>query len=223
MPEERQMKLQKEKMTKIISKIYIIGAGGHGQVVLDALLQSGLCPVGFLDDNMPVGEKILDTPVVGKVSLAKNLDGQFVVAIGNNTMRQRIVEMLQLPDEKYFTAIHPSVVLGKNVKIGVGSMIIGGAVINTGTIIGKHSIINTLVSIDHHNIIGDFVHIAPGVHTGGNVIVKEGAFVGLGCSVLPDKEIGKWAVIGAGAAVISNVPDYSVSVGVPAKVIKREK
>ena len=52
--------------------------------------------------------------------------------------------------------------------------------------------------------------------------MKEGAFIGLGCSIIPGKEIGKWAVVGAGAAVISNVPDYSVSVGVPAKVIKRK-
>ncbi|MEA2015808.1 MAG: acetyltransferase [Actinomycetota bacterium] len=202
------------------NKIYIIGAGGHGQVVLDTLLQSGLSPVGFLDDNVPVGEKILDIPVIGKISLAKNLDGQFIVAIGDNTMRKRIVGMLQFSDEKYFSVIHPSVILSKNVKIGVGSMIIGGVVINIGTVIGKHTIINTSVSIDHHNIIGDFVHIAPGVHTGGNVIVKDGAFVGLGCSVISGKEIGKWAVVGAGAAVISNVPDHSVSVGVPAKVIK---
>jgi len=202
------------------SKIYIIGAGGHGQVVLDALLQSGLCPVGFLDDNMPIAEKILDIPVVGKISLAKNLDGQFVVAIGNNTTRRRIVEMLQLPDEKYFTVIHPSVVLGKNVKIGVGSMIIGGVVINTQTTIGKHTIINTSVSLDHHNIIGSFVHIAPGTHSGGNVKVGEGAFLGIGVSVIPGIKIGKWSVIGAGSVVIDDVPDYAVVVGNPGRIVK---
>lgn len=202
------------------SKIYIIGAGGHGQVVLDTLIKSGILPTGFLDDNVSIGGKILDIPVVGKISLAKNLDGQFVVAVGNNTTRRRIVEMLQLPDEKYFTVIHPSVVLGKNVKIGVGSMIVGGVVINTQTTIGKHTIINTSVSLDHHNIIGSFVHIAPGTHTGGNVKVGEGAFLGIGVSVIPGIKIGKWSVIGAGSVIIDDVPDYAVVVGNPGRIVK---
>ena len=204
------------------NNIYIIGAGGHGQVVLDALLKSGISPAGFLDDNISHGKKVSGITVLGNITLAKELKGKFVIAIGDNSARKKIADFLSFPNDRYFTVIHPSAILGKNVKVGNGSMIIGGAVINTEAIIGEHTIINTSVSVDHHNVIGDFVHIAPGAHTGGNVIVKEGAFVGLGCSIIPGKEIGKWAIVGAGAAVISNVPDYSVSVGVPAKVIKRQ-
>ncbi len=212
---ERQMKSQKQ------IKVYIIGAGGHGQVVADALLSIGITPAGFLDDNEVLfGKTILDIPVLAPVVKAREMEGEFVVAIGDNATRKKIVEFLHFPDEKYLTVVHHSVVLGKDVKIGAGSMIIGGVVINTGTVIGKHTIINTSVSVDHHNVIGDFVHIAPGSHTGGAVKVKEGAFLGIGVSVIPGKTIGNWAVIGAGASVITDIPDNVTAVGVPARVIK---
>ena len=206
------------------SKVYIIGAGGHGQVVADALIKGDVLPAGFLDDDKELWDKkVLGIPVVGNVLSAKKLEGKFVIAIGDNATRKKISEILNFPDDRYFTVVHPSVALGKNVEIGVGSMIIGGVVINTQTKIGKHTIINTSSSIDHHNAIGDFVHIAPGTHTGGNVKVEEGAFLGIGTSVIPEKTIGKWSVIGAGAVIISDIPEFSVVVGVPGRVIKRRQ
>ncbi len=202
--------------------IYIIGAGGHGQVVADALMTSGLILKGFLDDDLNLKE-VSGIPVIGPIKLAKELEGKFIVAIGDNRARKKIVEMLNLPDKRYFTVIHPSAIIGRGVKIGVGTMIIGGVVINTKTKIGKHVIVNTSSSLDHHNIVGDFVHIAPGTHTGGEVRIEEGSFLGIGTSVLPRINIGKWTKIGAGAVVIKDIPPYSTSVGIPAKIIRREE
>lgn len=198
--------------------IYIIGAGGHGQVIADILRKLHYPVKGFLDDKLT--SKIMDIPIVGPIMFAKELEGRFVVAIGDNKVRSEIVKKLSLPDDRYFTVIHPSTVIGNNVEIGPGTMIIGGVIINIGTKIGKHVIVNTSSSLDHHNIIGDFVHIGPGTHTGGNVVVEEGAFLGIGTSVIPGKKIGKWAKIGAGAVVIDNISPYTTSVGVPARVIK---
>ncbi len=206
------------------NSVYIIGAGGHGQVVLDVLLKSGISPAGFLDDDRALwGKNILGVPVFGGVLEAKKLSGKFIVAIGSNETRKKIVEMLNFPDDRYFTAIHPNAVLGEDVRIGAGAMIIGGVVINVQTKVGRHVIINTASSVDHHNEIGDFVHIAPGSHTGGNVKIEEGSFLGIGVSVIPGVKIGKWSVVGAGATVISDIPAYSVAVGVPASVVKRRQ
>ncbi len=205
-------------------KVYIIGAGGHGQVVAEAVMKMGITPAGFLDDdNALFGKKIIGIPVIGRIEICSNLDGKFVVAIGDNLTRKRIVDHIKLPEEKYFTVIHPSAVIGKNVKIGAGAMIIGGAVINTETRIGNHTIINTSSSVDHHNTVGDFVHIAPGVHTGGNVKIGEGAFIGIGTSVIPGIEIGEWAIVGAGAVVVKDLPGETLSVGVPAHIVRRLK
>ncbi|MCW1311250.1 MAG: acetyltransferase [Candidatus Parvarchaeota archaeon] len=202
--------------------LYIIGAGGHGQVIYDCAVAQGFKVLGFVDDNRKLwGAYISGTEVIGPISVVRNLDCLLVVAVGDNKKRENIVKELGLVSEKYAKIIHPSAVIGSSVEILEGSMIIGGVVINTQTKIGRHVIINTHSSIDHHNIIGDFVHIAPGVHTGGAVEIGEGTFVGIGASIINNIRIGKNVIVGAGSVVISDIPDNVVVVGVPAKVVKR--
>ena len=59
-------------------------------------------------------------------------------------MRKRIQEML---DKKCIvTLIHPDAVIAEDVKIGIGTMVMAGAVINLGTRIGQGCIINTCSS-----------------------------------------------------------------------------
>ncbi len=53
-------------------------------------------------------------------------------------------------------------------------------------------------------------------------LVKEGATIGANATLVcgePRRIIGKWAMIGAGAVVIQNIPDYAIAVGNPAKII----
>lgn len=81
----------------------------------------------------------------------------------------------------------------------------------------------------------DGVSLAPGVHiatinhdfnkrhtiyTYGKVLIKKNAWIGMGATILPGVTIGEYAVVGAGAVVTKDVPDYAVAVGNPAKVIK---
>lgn len=53
------------------------------------------------------------------------------------------------------------------------------------------------------------------------VIIKEGSWLGTRVTVCPGVTIGKNSVIGAGSVVTKDIPDYSVAVGVPAKVVKK--
>lgn len=53
------------------------------------------------------------------------------------------------------------------------------------------------------------------------VIIKDGAHIGIGAIIMPGVTIGRGAVIGAGSVVTKDVPDYSIVVGIPAKVIKQ--
>lgn len=52
------------------------------------------------------------------------------------------------------------------------------------------------------------------------IVIKKGAWIGAGASILPGVTVGKYAIVGAGAIVTKDVPDYSVAVGVPAKIVK---
>jgi sugar O-acyltransferase (sialic acid O-acetyltransferase NeuD family) len=209
-------------------KVVIIGAGGHGQVVADILLAglkgSSLMvqPIGFVDDDLRLKQQVfLGLPVLGTLAQLSAIRYEgVIVAIGNNRVRQKIYRRLQGQGRQFASAYHPSAIVGTGVEVGSGAMISAGVIINTGSRIGEDVILNTACTVDHHNQIGDHVHIAPGVHLGGEVEIDEGVLVGIGATVMPQRRIGAWSVIGAGAVVTKDVPAYSTVTGVPARVVK---
>ena len=52
------------------------------------------------------------------------------------------------------------------------------------------------------------------------ILIKEGAWIGAGVSIMPGICIGKHSIVGAASVVTHDVPDYAVAVGNPARVIK---
>lgn len=198
----------------------IIGAGGHAAVIADILLCSGRPVKGYLDDNVKAGTEVLGVKVIGKTDDYAKYDGcLFIIGIGDNHIRKKIAQAYPLD---YGTAVHPSAVVGREVEIGRGSVIMAGCVINARTVIGEHCIINTRVSVDHDCRIGDFTHISPGAVLGGAVVVGERSHVGLGASVRNNISICDDVIIGAGAAVVRDIPPNCTAVGVPAVPLKRK-
>ena len=200
----------------------VFGAGGHAKVVIDALQASGCRVLGCYDDNPALigGEPVPGVRVVGGPSslVADWREGRkVIVAIGQNRHRRRLSSLWNV---EYGVAVAPSVVLGRDVVIGPGAMLLPSATVNIGSVVGSHAILNTSCAIDHDCRIGDFAHIAPGCTLGGNVTVGEGALLGIGSRVVPGIRIGHWSMIGAGAVVTKDLPDNCTAIGIPAKVIK---
>lgn len=52
------------------------------------------------------------------------------------------------------------------------------------------------------------------------ILIKKGAWIGAGVTIMVGVTVGKYAIVGAGAIVTKDVPNYAVVVGVPAKVVK---
>lgn len=207
--------------------IVIVGAGGHGQVVADAIRSTArvasepLDIVGFLDDN-PVleGTTVAGVTVLGGLTLASRVSSDaFVVAIGRNDARAHAFLHLRASGRRLCSVVHPSAIVGSDVEIGDGAMISAGAIVVTGSRIGCGAILNTGCTVDHHAKIGDFVHIAPGVHIGGDVVVGDRTLVGLGALILPGRVLGVGCTVGAGAVVTRDVAPGATVLGVPARPI----
>jgi acetyltransferase EpsM len=203
-------------------KIAVIGRGGHSKVISDMILSNeGLDIVGYLDDKYEDVKRIEYT-YYAPISSAKRLieyfkDIMFVMAIGDNRLRQLIVRRLKLPEEYYIKLIHQSAVISPSATIGNGTVVMPNSVINADTKVGLHSIINTGSVIEHDCIIGDYSHVCPGVTLTGAVHLDEGAFIGAGATVIPNIKIGEWTIVGAGATVIHDISSHCTAVGTPAK------
>jgi len=196
----------------------IIGASGHGKVIVDILQCCKVEISGIWDDNEQV-KVFMGFPVRGTIKdCIQARPADLIIAVGRNDIRKKIAE--QFNATVFGKAIHPSAVLSRDVITGVGTVVMANGTINVGSKIGKHVIINTHASIDHDCIIRDYVHISPQAGLAGNVEVGEGTHIGIGASIIQGIKIGKWCTIGAGTVVIKDVPDGTTVVGNPGRIIK---
>ncbi len=203
--------------------IYMIGAGGHGKVVLEALLITG-CEVEVLDaDSALTGGKILGRTISREEKVLARLEGpvQFFVGVGDASSRRRVVERWEGRGHRLVRVVHPRVTVSPSAAIAGGAAVMAGAVIQAEAVIGKGAIVNTGATVDHDCRIDEFAHIAPGAHLAGNVQVGEEAWVGIGTSVREGVVIGRRCVVGAGAVVVDDLPPDVVAYGNPCRVVRQ--
>ena len=201
--------------------LYIYGAGGHAKVIADIAEINQKKILGAVDKNL-LRKTLLDKYDVA-LSLSEltiDVEDKFIVAVGNNLYRKRIVEE-ELANFEFDTLIHPSATISNYAEIGEGTVVMAGTTINVDVQIGNHCIINTNSSIDHDCLICDYVHISPNVSLAGDVMVGEGTHVGIGACVIQGVRIGKNCTIGAGAVIIKDVPDGVTVVGNPGRILNK--
>ncbi|RMF77121.1 MAG: acetyltransferase [Planctomycetota bacterium] len=209
-------------------RILILGAGGHGRVVLDILLHGGDREVvGFLDNNAEIhGRRVDGVPVLGgidsleKIAVRERVDG-VIIAIGDNGVRRGLARTVQRLGIELITAVHPTAAIAHNASLGRNVVVAAGAVVCANCQVGDSVILNTGCIVDHQTMVGEGSHICPGVRIAGRVKVEPGVFVGIGATVVPKVTLGCEAIIGAGAVVLHDVPPMATVVGIPAKPIKR--
>lgn len=196
--------------------ITLYGASGHAKVVIDIIKSNNKAIDLVLDDNKE-RESILDYGV----SVPENKEyNNVVIAIGNNAIRRLITKKI---DATYAQPlIHNTAIMGSDVHIGIGTVVMARTVINASVTVGKHCILNSSAIIEHDVVISDFVHISPGAIITGGVRIGKGSQVGAGAVILPNIKIGKNVIIGAGAVVLRDVDNDLVVAGNPAKILKNK-
>jgi UDP-perosamine 4-acetyltransferase len=209
--------------------VVLIGAGGHGRVVLDILREAGVHrPVGFLDaDPQLTGKTVGGLAVLGQLNYLPKLKAQkvkgVIISIGDNHPRRQYFRKVAEAGFELVNAVHPSSTVSATAKLGRNIVIAAGAVVSTEAQLADSVIVNTSAVVDHECQIGQAVHICPGAMLAGRVSVGDETFIGMGCNIIQCLRIGARAVVGAGAVVIGDVPDEATVVGVPAKIIRSTK
>lgn len=200
----------------------ILGPGGQGRDVLDALLAAGREVLGVFDDDtppLPDSVPLLGALEAWRSKLAPGVE--IMPAMGNPTMRAELAASIVIGGGRLASAVHPAAVVSPRAKVGPGVFIGAGTVVAPDAVIGDLTFLNALCSVDHDCRLGTAVQVSPGVILPGGVHIGDSAFIGAGAVVLPGRHIGVGAVVGAGAVVIHDVEDGVTVAGNPAREIKR--
>ncbi len=211
--------------------LIVIGGGEHARVVLDAAAyqKDKWHLVGYVDRHAvsEMESRFGVSRLGGDADVERILkdfpDGKFVLGMGEVATRRRVAGALALPDERWATIVHPMACVSPTVSIATGVVVLARAIVQTGALLGGHAIINSGAIVEHDCVVGDFAHVGPGAVVGGGCRIDSDAFLGLGCRVRSHITVGSGAVVGAGAVVVTDIPDGETVAGVPARRISHGK
>ncbi|MDX1761042.1 MAG: acetyltransferase [Christiangramia sp.] len=205
----------------IRKELVLAGYSGHGMVVADTVAATGQTLKFYCDKN----ERAINPFKLHYLGFEgdRNFDWkegyEFVLGIGDNSIRRRMGELITSHNLRCINIIHPSSHISKFSTMGSGNFISSGVHLNVHGVIGDFCILNTGSIIEHECILGDAVHIAPGAVLAGNVIVGNNSFIGANSVIKEGVRIGDNVVIGAGTVVISDINDNEKIVGNPGRKI----
>jgi acetyltransferase EpsM len=214
-----------------MKKLVILGGSGIGMIAASVAQDLGFYEVkGFLNDVIDVGSnigKFNKFPVLGKTEdLTKYLDDKdtyfFIAYVGlqNEKNTYNKIAEFQIPEDRFATLIHPTAIIPKGFcSIGNGVLMAPLSQLSPDTTVGDNCILLPNSFLGHDSTMEHFAHLATNAVVGANVRVGRAVHVGSNSTIREKITIGDFSLIGAGAMVISNVPENSIVVGNPARLL----
>lgn len=201
-------------------KLCIFGAGGFAKETYWLARQCGQDVAAFID----IHSGICCDVNVTTVDFFDPNEHMAIVAVGNITLRKKIVEEIisNFGENVFTTLIAPSANIMSHIKIGQGSIICANCVLTGDITIGPWSQLNLATTIGHDTNVGAFFTTAPGVHISGNVTANDLVYFGTNASTTEGISICNDVIIGAGACVTKNIIESGTYVGVPAKKLEKK-
>lgn len=205
----------------------IIGTGGLASDVLSSIdFDEKAIDVTFFNNQNEVDTyyikqnyQILRT-LEDAQAYFKSKDKRFIVAIGNNKLREEVALSLEKLGGENVSYISEKALVSKYVEIGTnGVIVLHGAAIGNGCKVGVGSIVYSSSSLGHGSIIGKYVLISGQVCM-SDCEIGDYSFIGIGTTIKPKTKVGPDAFVGIGSVVKNNVTQGTVVFGNPARKIK---
>jgi sugar O-acyltransferase (sialic acid O-acetyltransferase NeuD family) len=203
----------------------IFGASGHAREIAYILSASGF-KIDFFVAQQPAIDALKNIPVISESvflqQFSKTSNINFYVAIGNPSLRIMVVEKIErlFPDAFFPNLFHPSLHIDQptsTLRLGVGNLFFPGVVLTTDIVIGNHNHFNVHSSISHDCQIGNFNTFSPGSRLAGGVIIGDGNIIGMNAIIIEQKKIENNIIVGAMAAVVKDLVEPGIYIGLPAK------
>jgi|TARA_B100000902_G_C27322399_1_gene925623 sugar O-acyltransferase (sialic acid O-acetyltransferase NeuD family) len=214
-----------------MEKIILIGGGTHVQYSIDIIQKENKYQIlGIVDDNIKVGDELFGFPILGgkedlQVITKKYNVNNGIITIGDNWIRKNIFDYVSdlVPSFKWVNAIHPSVIIGSNVTLGVGVIAMAGVIFNPGAFIGNFTFYATGCQIEHDCNIGDFASVSAGSVLGGFVSVGRYSAITMNVTIFDRLSIGDNTVVGSASLVTKSLPSNVLAYGNPTKIIRERQ
>jgi sugar O-acyltransferase (sialic acid O-acetyltransferase NeuD family) len=202
--------------------LVIVGSGGHGRVLAEALQAEGRVVLGFVD-RAATGV-VLGLPVLGDDGVLDPAGGYDLVnGIGGTgagpdpRLRRTVQERLQTAGFHFVGARHPSALVSPSADVAADAQLLAGCVVQAQATVGAGAIVNTRAVVEHGVRLGAFAHCATGAILCGDVEIGADAHVGAGAVVRQGVRLEDGVVVGAGAVVIEAGAGFGPLLGVPAR------
>jgi sugar O-acyltransferase (sialic acid O-acetyltransferase NeuD family) len=203
--------------------VVIFGVGSSLVVDMEEGLHRAGVPIAAAIANVRGDVYLLDrSPCIGRDQVTSEIAAvPYLVPLFTPANRRRAVQdAKRLGFATPATFTDPTVTVPRSLAAEPGVWANVGATVGGASRFEQFVLVNRRASIGHHARLGRFASVGPNATLAGEVTLGEGAMVGAGAVVLPQITVGKHAIVGAGAVVTRDVPDRTLVVGNPARVVR---
>lgn len=213
-----------------MEKIIIIGGRGTAIVIAEQIIDAKerfgvqIEVLGLALDDLSGGNDVNGYPIICAprdlmLKYGKHKDVKFIYSLYRpDIMEERtlLLKSYNIPLEKFTNFIHPTVMVARSAKLGVGNIVLTNTVINPNFVMGNFNTINSLCLLGHDSQIGNNNYFAAEVGLGSGVTIGDKNFVGLNSTIRNGLSIGDNCIVAMASNVVKNVSDKKIVMGNPA-------
>lgn len=211
-------------------KIVLIGGIGTAIVIADQIYDANkrygvdIEVLGLALDDHSRGDELSGYPILCGVrevyeKFKRFDDVKFIYQLYRPDVienRTKLLYSLDIPIEKFTNFIHPSVMLARSAKIGMGNVLLANVVVNCNVQLGNFNTVNSGTLLGHDISIGSNNYFAGQVCVGSGLTIGDMNFFGLNTSIRNGITIGNVNIVGMASNITKNVSDRNILYGNPA-------